>query len=71
MSDKPLTTPDGQVYEVFAKIKPNDPYQHIGSVIASDPDLASMYAHTLYNEWNWSGMFIVPRSQILTVIEPQ
>ena len=71
MSEKPVVTPDGEVYEVFAKIKAEDPFQHIGSVIASDAELAGMYARTLYNEWNWAGMFIAPRARILTLIKPK
>ncbi|RMD97559.1 MAG: hypothetical protein D6814_09250 [Calditrichaeota bacterium] len=71
MNLKPVHTEDGEIYEVFAKIKDDDPYQHIGSVVAPDPDLAGMYARTLYNEWNWSGMFIAPRREIITLIGPR
>lgn len=70
MNASPAQTPDGDVYEVFAKIKPEDPLHHVGNVIASNPDLASMYAYTLYNEWAWSEMIIVPRSEIVTLISP-
>ena len=65
----PLRTPHGEVYEVFAKFQPEEPLHHIGNVIAPDPDLASMYAFTLYNEWSWSEMILAPRREITTLIE--
>lgn len=63
-------TTDGQVFEVFAKIKPEDPLRHVGSVVATDTELAAMYAQTLYNEWNWNEMVIAPRAQILVLTAP-
>ena len=65
------TTPAGEVYEVFARIKKDDPHRHIGSVIAPEADLAKMYAFTLYNEWNWDHMFVVRRADIRTLIAPK
>jgi 1,2-phenylacetyl-CoA epoxidase PaaB subunit len=66
---EPLTrTTEGDVYEVFAKFQAGEPLHHIGNVVASDADLASMYAYTLYNEWTWSELIIVPRRDIATVI---
>lgn len=70
MSDLPNKTPEGDVYEVFAKFKADDPLHHIGNVIAVNPDLASMYARTLYDEWTWSEMVIIPRREIKTIIAP-
>ena len=64
----PVSTPHGDVYEVFAKFQPEEPLHHIGNVVASDPDLASMYAFTLYNEWSWSEMIVVPRREIVTLV---
>jgi 1,2-phenylacetyl-CoA epoxidase PaaB subunit len=60
----PASTPEGDVYEVFAKFKSDEPLHHIGNVIAPDEELASMYAYTLYDEWGWSEMIIVPRREI-------
>ena len=70
MNRMPELTPEGDVYEVFANIKAEDPLHHIGNVIASNPALASMYAYTLYNEWAWSEMIIVPRREIITLVAP-
>jgi len=70
MSQSLIHTPDGDVYEVFAKFQVDEPLRHVGSVIATDRDLASMYAYNLYNEWAWSEMIIVPRRDIVTLIEP-
>jgi hypothetical protein len=58
-------TAAGNVYEVFAKFSREDPLHLIGNLIADDPDLASMYAYTLYDEWGWSEMIIVPRREIV------
>jgi hypothetical protein len=60
----PASTPEGDIYEVFAKFKSDEPLHHIGNVIAPDDNLASMYAYTLYDEWGWSEMIIVPRREI-------
>jgi hypothetical protein len=59
----------GEVYEVFAKFKPDDPLHHIGNVIAPDTKLAQVYAFTTYQEWAWAEMIIAPRRAILPVIE--
>lgn len=70
MSDLPEKTPEGDVYEVFAKFKADDPLRHVGNVVAVSVDLARMYAYTLYDEWGWSEMIIVPRREIRTLVEP-
>lgn len=70
MTRLPEQTPEGDIYEVFARFKAEDPLHHVGNVIASTPDLARMYAYTLYNEWSWSAMILVPRRDIVTVIAP-
>jgi hypothetical protein len=70
MSANRLTeSPAGQVYEVFAKIKPEDPLHHIGNVIAPGVQLAQVYAFTTYQEWAWAEMIIAPRRAIVPVIE--
>ena len=33
-------------------------------------DDAVVFARTLYEEWKWSDMFIVPRGEIKTVVKP-
>ncbi len=65
----PTKTTDGDVYEVFAKFKKNEPLRNIGTVIASDIELAKVYAYKLYDEWTWSEMFIVPRDKIHNIIK--
>jgi len=62
-------SPAGEVYEVFAKINPEDPLHHIGNVIAPDVELARVYAFTTYQEWSWSHMIIAPRRAIAHIIE--
>lgn len=62
-------SPAGEVYEVFAKIKPEDPLRHVGNVIAPDVELARVYAFTTYQEWTWSNMIIAPRRAIAHIIE--
>lgn len=64
-------TPEGDIYEVFAKFNREEPLHHIGNVIADDPDLASMYAYTLYDEWGWNEMIIVPRKEMVTLVAVQ
>jgi len=62
-------SPAGEVYEVFAKNKPEDSLHHIGNVIAPDVELAQVYAFTTYQEWAWSEMIIAPRRAIVHIIE--
>jgi 1,2-phenylacetyl-CoA epoxidase PaaB subunit len=58
------------VWEVFARQDAGIPIRHIGRVDASTPDDAVVYARTLYEEWKWADMFIVPREEIATVVKP-
>lgn len=68
MSQRPSVTPEGDIYEVFAKFNREEPLHHIGNVVAENSDLAGMYAYTLYDEWGWSEMIIVPRREIITLV---
>jgi hypothetical protein len=61
-------TSEGDIYEVFARFKPDEPLHHIGNVIAVTADLARMYAYTMYDEWGWREMMIVPRQEMVTVV---
>lgn len=70
MSVIPTHTPEGEIYEVFAKFKVEEPLRHVGNVVAVDADLARVYAYTLYNEWTWSEMILVPRAEIVTIKQP-
>jgi hypothetical protein len=69
MSERRLASPVGEVYDVFARIKPEDPMRYVGNVIAPDAKLARVYAFTMYQEWAWSEMFIVPRRAVVRLIE--
>lgn len=70
MSGPPRSTGEGDIYEVFAKFQREEPLHHVGNVVAGDKDLAAMYAYTLYDEWGWSQMIIVPRAEIVTLLAP-
>ena len=59
----------GEVFEVFARRKPEDPLHHIGYVNAPDAELAGVYARSIYDEWNWIEMVVVPRAAMTTVVE--
>ena len=59
----------GEVFEVFARRKPEDPLHHIGYVNAPDAELAGVYARSINDEWAWIEMVVVPRAAITSVIE--
>ena len=59
----------GEVFEVFARRKPEDPLHHIGYVNAPDAELAGVYARSIYDEWAWIELVVVPRAAITPVIE--
>jgi 1,2-phenylacetyl-CoA epoxidase PaaB subunit len=58
-----------QVYEVFARKSHDEPLKHVGSVNATDDDLARAYAWTLYDEERWIEMCVVPRAAIIPITE--
>jgi 1,2-phenylacetyl-CoA epoxidase PaaB subunit len=57
-------------WEVFARQDERIPIRHIGSVDAANLDDAVVFASTLYEEWKWTDMFIVPRREIEQVVKP-
>ena len=59
-----------EVWEVFARQDAGIPIRHIGRVDAMTRDDAVVFARTLYEEWKWADMFIVPRREISTVVRP-
>ncbi len=59
-----------QVYEVFARARYEDPLRHVGSVTAPDDELAQVYAKSVYDEWQWIEMIIVPRRAVIRVVQP-
>jgi len=64
MSDQNRTTNPlaGEVFEVFARRKPEDPL-HPGKFGVG------VYARSIYDEWAWIEMVVVPRAAITTVVE--
>ncbi len=59
MSDK--------IYEVFARKNHDGALVHVGSLNASDDELAKAYAWTMYDEENWVEMCVVPRDAVIRV----
>lgn len=56
-----------RVYVVFARKNREDPLHHVGSVHASDPELARVYAWKTYDEERWFEMVVAPQDAFLTV----
>jgi hypothetical protein len=56
---------------VFARRKGDEPLQHIGTVGASEPDDAEVFAFKLYDQWRWTEMFVAPSRSILSLRRPQ
>ncbi|MFQ5575658.1 MAG: hypothetical protein ACE5G8_01580 [Anaerolineae bacterium] len=65
----PKLLDDLEIYEVFARVKPDDPLHHCGNVMATDPDGAKVYAYKMYDEFPWTKMVVIPRRHIVTVIK--
>lgn len=63
-------TLEAEAWEVFARQDSKIPIRHIGRVDAANLDDAVVFAHTLYEEWKWTDMFIVPRREIAQVVKP-
>ena len=58
-------------WEVFARQDREIPIRHVGRVDAASLDDAVVFAATLYEEWKWADMFIVPRREIRQVVKPE
>jgi 1,2-phenylacetyl-CoA epoxidase PaaB subunit len=59
---------ENRVWQVYARRKYEEPLHEIGNVMADDPELAKVYARSIYDEFAWVEMVIVPRETIITVI---
>jgi hypothetical protein len=57
-----------QIWVVYARQKYDEPLHEIGTVEADDVDLAKVYAQTIFDEFAWVEMVIVPRHEVVTVI---
>ncbi len=59
---------ESRVWHVYARRKYEEPLHEIGNVMADDVELARVYAHSIYDEFSWVEMVLVPRESIVTVI---
>jgi 1,2-phenylacetyl-CoA epoxidase PaaB subunit len=59
---------ENRVWQVYARRKYEEPLYEIGNVMADDPELAKVYARSIYDEFTWIEMVLVPRDCIVTVI---
>ena len=57
------------VWQVYARRKYEEPLHEIGSVMADDVELAKVYALSIYDEFSWVEMVLIPRDTIVTVIK--
>jgi 1,2-phenylacetyl-CoA epoxidase PaaB subunit len=53
---------------VFARRRYDESLYEIGSVTADDPDMAVLFARSIYDEHPWIEMLVVPRHAMRTVI---
>jgi len=60
---------ESHVWQVYARRKYEEPLHEIGNVMADDVELAKVYARSIYDEFSWIEMVLVPRESIVTVIE--
>jgi 1,2-phenylacetyl-CoA epoxidase PaaB subunit len=61
---------DTKLWEVYARRKYEEPLYQVGTVAADDPDLGTVYARTIFNEFPWIEMVLVPRETMVRVITP-
>ncbi len=57
-----------KVWQVYARQKYDEPLHEIGAIVADDVELAKVYARSIYDEFAWIEMAIIPRETIVTVI---
>jgi 1,2-phenylacetyl-CoA epoxidase PaaB subunit len=57
------------MWEVYARRKFEEPLSHVGTVAADDPDLARVYARTIFNEFAWVEMVLYPRPSAISAIK--
>jgi hypothetical protein len=58
-----------RVWLVLARRAYDEPLRQVGTVTADDAALAAVYARTIYDEFAWVEMAVVPRDALVTVIE--
>jgi len=57
-----------RVWQVYARQRYDEPLHEIGAIVADDVELARVYARSIYDEFAWIEMTLVPRESIVTVI---
>ena len=57
-----------RAWQVYARRKYDEPLHEIGNVMADDVELAKVYARSIYDEFSWIEMVLIPRDTIVTVI---
>ncbi len=60
---------ESRVWLVYARRKYDEPLHEIGNVMADDIELAKVYARSIYDEFAWVEMVLIPRDSVVTVIE--
>ena len=53
---------------VFARRRYDEPLYQVGTVTAEEPEMAVIFARSIYDEHPWIEMIVVPRAQTHTVI---
>ena len=53
---------------VFARRRYDEPLYQVGTVTSDDPDMAVIFAQSIYDEHPWIEMIVVPRHTTRTVI---
>ncbi|HEY4387505.1 MAG TPA: hypothetical protein VGN34_23870 [Ktedonobacteraceae bacterium] len=57
------------VWLVYARRKYDEPLYEIGNVMADDVELAKVYARSIYDEFSWIEMVLIPRETIVVVMK--
>jgi hypothetical protein len=57
-----------RVWLVLARRSYEEPLHQVGTVTADEVELAQVYARTIYDEFAWVEMAVVPRDAVITVI---
>lgn len=65
------TVSTDRAWEVFARHEREPAVHHLGQVQADTDRDAVVFAYTLYDERKWKDLFVVPRTAITTLVEPE
>jgi hypothetical protein len=57
-----------EYYDVFARRKADEALEHIGTVGASEPSDAEVFAFKLYDQWKWTELFVARRADTIEVV---